>query len=259
MTENNAKLLEINYESQLEALREIGLLGEGERIGLGEIADYMKWAGGLLDVQLAKVDKTTGKLELMTTDAWDAMSSNLQGNYMTVGVRVRAERQDFLISKSDMKTAGGAYTMKWSNEASDVVGLTNYGDGSTGMYEDFDAKGMTDAIVAYASARGVEYLGGQLSRSYKACTVADDGVDDPVEWSMATIAHLRIMSKYRKEINAVISTYIGSSYVLQSDVYWSATEHSNYYAYRMHLGSGCVNHTNYKYNYNFRVRSVSAL
>lgn len=259
MTENNAKLLEINYESQLESLREIGLLKEGERVPLSDIADYMKWAGGLLDVQLAKVEKSTGKLVLMSTSEWDGMSSNLQGNYLTIGVRVRAEGRDFLISKSDVQTSDGAYTMKWSNEVSDVVGLRNYGTGSTGMYEDFDAKGMTDAIVAYANARGVEYLAGELSRGYKACTVGDDGVDDPVEWSLATIAHLRLMSKYRKEINAVISTYIGSTYVLQSDVYWSATEHSNYYAYRMHLGSGVVNNNYNKNNYNFRVRSVSAL
>lgn len=259
MTENNAKLLEINYESQLESLREIGLLKEGERVPLSDIADYMKWAGGLLDVQLAKVEKSTGKLVLMSTSEWDGMSSNLQGNYLTIGVRVRAEGRDFLISKSDVQTSDGAYTMKWSNEVSDVVGLRNYGTGSTGMYEDFDAKGMTDAIVAYANARGVEYLAGELSRGYKACTVGDDGVDDPVEWSLATIAHLRLMSKYRKEINAVISTYIGSTYVLQSDVYWSATEHSNYYAYRMHLGSGFVHLSNNKLSNNFRVRSVSAL
>lgn len=258
MTENNAKLLEINYESQLESLREIGLIKEGERVPLSDIADYMKWAGGLLDVQLAKVEKSTGKLVLMSTSEWDGMSSNLQGNYLTIGVRVRAEGRDFLISKSDVQTSDGAYTMKWSNEASDVVGLRNYGNGSTGMYEDFDAKGMTDAIVAYANARVVEYLAGELSRGYKACTVGDDGVDDPVEWSLATIAHLRLMSKYRKEINAVISTYIGSTYVLQSDVYWSATEHSNWYAYRMHLGSGFV-YYGYKNNHNFRVRSVSAL
>ena len=61
-TIDNAKLLEMNYNSQLDALREIGLLSDGEVIGLGEIADYMKWAGGLLDVQLAKADKSDGKL-----------------------------------------------------------------------------------------------------------------------------------------------------------------------------------------------------
>ena len=43
-TIDNAKLLEMNYNSQLDALREIGMLSDGEVIGLGEIADYMKWA-----------------------------------------------------------------------------------------------------------------------------------------------------------------------------------------------------------------------
>lgn len=258
-TNDNAKLFELNYEAQLDALREIGLLGANETIGLGEIADRMQWAGGLLDVQLAKVDKTTGQLTLFTTDEWDALSSNQQGNYQTLGVRVRAERQDFLISKADMQTSGGAYTMLWSSERQNVPGLTDYGAGSTGMYEDFDASGMTDAIVEFADERGVAYLPAQLSRAYKACTVADDGVDDPVEWSLATMAHLRIMSKYRSQINAVISTYIGSSYQLQSDWYWSANEYSGDYAHRIHLGSGYVNSGTYKVSYNSRVRAVSAL
>ena len=258
-TENNAKLLELNYNAQLEALREIGLLGQNETIGIGEIADYMKWAGGLLDVQLAKVDKSSGQLTLFTTDAWDALSSNQQGNYITLGVRVRAERQDFLISKSDMVT-GGAYTMLWSSERVNVPGLTDYGAGSTGIYEDFDAAGMTDAIVDFAESRGVAYLPGQLSRAYKACTSGTDGVDDPVEWSFATLAHLRIMSKYRTQINAVINTYIGASFILQNERYWAANEYSADFAYYIHLGSGLVyNYYTYKLNFNYRVRAVSAL
>lgn len=257
--ENNAKLLELNYNAQLEALREMGLLGANETLPLGKIADYMRWAGGLMDVQLAKVDKTTGQLTLFSTDEWDALSSNQQGNYQTLGVRVRAERQDFLVSKSDMKTDGGAYTMLWSSERVNVPGLTDYGPGSTGMYEDFDADGMTDAIVEFAEARGVAYLPAQLSRRYKACTVEVDGVDDPVEWSMATMAHLRLLSKYRTQINAVISTYIGSSFELQSDWYWSANEYSADYANRTHLGSGYVGGTNGKGIYLYRVRAVSAL
>lgn len=258
-TIDNAKLLELNYNAQLEALREIGLLGANETIGLGEIADYMKWAGGLLDVQLAKVDKTTGLLKLFTTDEWDALSSNQQGNYQTLGVRVRAEGKDFLVSKDNMKTSGGAYTMKWSNENVNVAGLTDYGAGSTGVYEDFDAAGMTDAICEFATMRGVEYLPAQLSRGYKACTVADDGVDDPVVWSCATLAHLRILNKYRTEINAVISTYIGSSFALAAEWYWAANEYDASYAYRIHLGSGCVLSFNHKYSSYYRVRAVSAL
>ena len=67
------------------------------------------------------------------------------------------------------------------------------------------------------------------------------------------------MSKYRSQINAVITTYIGSSYILQSDWYWSANEYSGDYAHRTHLGSGYVRNYNLKYNYNYRVRAVSAL
>lgn len=258
-TENNAKLLELNYNAQLDALREIGLLGANETLPLGQIADYMKWAGGLLDVQLAKVDKTTGQLTLFTTDEWDALSSNQQGNYLTLGVCVRAERQRFLISKDNMKTSGGAYTMLWSSERIDVPGLTNYGAGSTGIYDDFDAEGMTDAIVDVAEARGVAYLPAQLSRAYKACTVESDGVDDPVVWSMATLAHLRIMSKYKDEINEVINTYIGSSFKLADERYWTANEYSADYAFYIHLGSGYVYNNAYKNNNYYRVRAVSAL
>ena len=259
-TENNAKLFELNYNAQLDALREIGLLGANETLPLGKIADYMKWAGGLLDVQLAKVDKTTGRLTLFTTDEWDALSSNQQGNYLTLGVRVRAERQDFLVSKDNMKTSSGAYTMLWSSERMNVPDLTDYGAGSTGIYEDFDAAGMTDAIVELAEARGVAYLPAQLSRAYKACNATDDGVDDPVVWSMATLAHLRILHKYKTQINEVINTYIGSSFKLADERYWAANEYSADYAYYIHLGSGYVYGNGNKANYGYcRVRAVSAL
>lgn len=257
--EDNAKLLELNYEAQLDALREIGLLGADETLPLGEIADYMKWAGGLLDVQLAKVNKTTGQLTLFKTEEWDALSSNQQGNYLTLGVRVRAERQSFLISKSNITTSDGAATMLWSSERQNVPGLKDYGAGSTGIYDDFDAAGMTDAIVAFAEARGTSYLPATLSRAYKACTVESDGVDDPVEWSLATLAHLRLMNKYKNEINAVITTYIGSSYQLNNEFYWAANEYNSDYAYRIHLGSGYVYSVNNKNNINYRVRAVSAL
>lgn len=262
-TENNAKLLELNYNAQLDALREIGLLGENETIPLGDIADYMKWAGGLLDVQLAKVDKTTGQLALFTTDDWDnALSSNEKDNYQTLGVRVRAERQDFLVSKEDMKTSVGESLMPWSSVRENVEGLTDYGEGSTGIYDDFDASGMTDAIVNFAG--GVAYLPAQLSRAYKACTVANDGVDDPVEWSLATVAHLRILSKYREQINAVISNYIGANYKLQNAQYWSANEYNKDVAYFMWLGSGYLNFNpanlgTMKSQLNIRARAVCAL
>lgn len=258
-TENNAKLLELNYNAQLEALREIGLLGANETIGLGEIADRMKWAGGFLDACRATVNKSTGQLTIFTDDEWDGMSSNQQGNYVTIGVRVRAERKSFLISKSDMKTSGGAYTMLWSAEQQDVPGLTNYGAENTGMYDDFDAATMTSAAVTFAEQRGVAYLPFQLARAYKGCTVEDDGVDDPVEWSVATVAHLRLMSKYRTQINAAITRHIGSAYNLQSDWYWSANEYSSQYAWRFHMGSGYVNNAIGKSNTYFRVRAVSAL
>lgn len=258
-TNDNAKLFELNYQAQLDALREIGLLGANETIGLGEIADRMKWAGGFLDACRATVNKSTGKLTIFTDDEWDGMSSNQQGNYVTIGVRVRAERQCFLISKDDMKTASGGYTMKWSNENVNVPGLTDYGADNSGMYDDFDAAGMTDAIVEFAEARGVEYLPGQLSRAYKACTVAADGVDDPVEWSCATLAHLRLMCKYRAEINDAITRHIGSSFQLKSEWYWSANEYDANYSPSFHLGSGYVSGT-YGKGYNtYRVRAVSAL
>ena len=60
------------------------------------------------------------------TDEWDALSSNQQGNYLTLGVRVRAERQDFLVSKDNMKTSSGAYTMLWSSERVNVPGYFYY-------------------------------------------------------------------------------------------------------------------------------------
>ena len=235
-------------------------LGSNENIDLTptqiqSIRDIGEWE--FLSISAEEMVDTVRK-GIFTDDEWDAMSSNQQGGYVTIGIRVRAERQCFLISKSDMKTSGGAYTMLWSAEQQDVPGLTNYGAENTGMYDDFDAATMTSAAVTFAEQRGVAYLPFQLARAYKGCTVEDDGVDDPVEWSVATVAHLRIMSKYRTQINAAITRHIGSAYNLLAEFYWSANEYSYQYAWRFHLGSGSVINVT-KVNGYSRVRAVSAL
>ena len=265
-TLDNSTLLTLNKQRQVEALR--GIFPDksiSDDISLGEIAEYMQWAGGLAPMQMACVGKNSGmedygQLVFFTGPQWDAMSSNQKSNYVQIGVRVRAERQDFLVSKSDMLN-GTANTMIWSSENQNVPDLKDYGVNSTGIFDDFDAEGMTDAVCTWKATRSATYLPATLSRAWKGCTQASDGVDDPVTWSCATIAHLHLMARYRTQINAFIDQYLGNAYILGSAYYYSINEYDASYAWRCHLGSGQVSPTANKgtTGSTARVRAVSSI
>lgn len=259
-TENNATLLQLNKEAQVEALKSIGFSDVDKDMPLSEIAEYMRWAGGLRDLSIAVVSKSDGKVYCYTPSEWDALSATVKSEYLRIGVRVRAEKQSFLVSKADVPSIDdGSLTYKWSEELVDVSGLKNYGLCSKGVYDDFDAKGMTDAIISFADSRGKAYRVAQSARAYKALDPDTDGASDPIEWSVATAAHMRILYRYRTEINEFINTYLGTSYILQSAWYWCVNEYDNNYAWRAHLGSGYFSNTYLKTSSNYRVRAVSAI
>lgn len=260
--ENNATLLQLNKEAQVAALKAIGFNDATVDMSLSEIADYMRWAGGLRDLSIAVVGKTDGIVRCFTPEEWDALSATAKSENLRIGVRVRAEKQSFLIGKSDAPCyTDGSLTYRWAEEGVDVSGLKNYGAGSKGLYDDFDAKGMTDTVLAFAENRGKAYYVAQSAREYKALDVNVDGAEDPVEWSAPTAAHMRILYRYRTQINDFINTYLGTSYALQSTFYWTINEYSSSNAWRIHLGSGAFINGYYKNHSGgtYRVRAVSAI
>lgn len=245
-----------NRDALVEALNDLGFSEVTGKTPLFVIASYMRWAGGLRDLRLATINKTTGAYADYSEEEWNELSASNKASLVKLGIRMRAERQDFIISKDNITRANGSYDIPWGPSNVDVKNLNNYGPGSTGHLLDIDGKANTDLILAHGKANNITFEAAERCRAYKASTVADGGFDDPTEWSLPAIGQLWLLYKYRKEINAAITTFFGPNYVIADAWYWSSTEYSSAYAWFVSMTYGSVYGHNFK-NLAYRVRAVA--
>ena len=237
-----AQLMRQNIADQIAALNELGFTEVNSSTPLSVIADYMRWAGGLRDLRLATINKNTGAYSDYSEEEWNNLSASGKATLIKLGIRIRAERQDFIISKDNITRANGSLDMPWApNNNVDVKGLSNYGPGATGHLNDIDGKANTDLILAYGKANDITFEAAERARAYKASTVADGGYDDPTEWSLPAVGQLWLLYKYRLKINAAITLFFGSSAQLITDSwYWSSTEYSSSSAWFVHMSYGGI-------------------
>ena len=250
-----AQLLKANRESLVNSLNGLGFPSVTEKTPLSEIADIMRWAGGLRDLRLATLNKSTGKYSDYSVEEWDVLSASAKASCVKLGLRIRAEGQDFIISKDNIYRENGATTMQWCGSGVDVKGLTNYGEGSLGHLNDKDGKANTDLILAHGEANNIKFEAAERARAYKASTLADGGYDDPTEWSLPAIGQLWLLYKYKKQINEALTVFFGTTQILTNDWYWSSTEYNSSYAWGVGMNYGSVG-SNDKYS-SYRVRAVA--
>lgn len=250
-----AQLLRDNRSALVAQLNEIGFLQVNDNTPLSVIADYMKWAGGLRDLRLAVINKSTGVYTDYSEDEWNALSASAKASCVKLGIRIRADRQDFIISKDNILRSNGSLDMPWCGSLVDVKGLTNYGNGSTGHLNDIDGKTNTDLILAYGAANNIRFEAAEQARAYKACTIADGGYEDPTEWSLPAIGQVVLIYKYRLKINAAITTFFGSAYIIQDITMWSSSEADTNNAWIVNMPYGYFNQ-HYKLSVS-RVRAVA--
>lgn len=209
MTDKNnesALLLRMNKEEQVSVLQEIGFTSVNENTPASDIAKYIRWAGGLLDLSFATIRIEDGVNVFFTAEEWNSLSANNRSKYLRIGVRIRADRRQFVIAKSDCTDDIGGRTFKWGAYGTDIRGVKNYGNGNQGLYETTDGKQNTDAIIE--ATAGVKDNSGvvgapaaEAAKSYKACTLELDGLEDKTEWYLPSEGELIIIAKYKTEIN----------------------------------------------------------
>lgn len=222
-------LLRINKQDQIEALKSIGFTTVNENTPASDIAKYMKWAGGLLDLSLATLRIEDGEQTFFTAAEWNSMSANNRSKYIRIGIRMRAERHQFIIAKSDCVAQDGAKTFKWGGYGTDIKGLKNYGLGNQGLYDTFDGQTNTDIIIeTLAGVKDTQGTVGapaaEAARGYKACTLEADGIEDNTVWSLPAEGELILMARYKLEINELITSMFGSQNIFTTEWYWSSTE-----------------------------------
>ena len=238
----DTQLMKQSKADLVDALIEVGVPVSADT-PLSEIAELMKWAGGLRDVTLACVSKADGSQAFFTRTQWDVLSASTKGSYIRIGVRVRAERTQFIVAKADAQSEAGTGSMSWSESSSDVPGLTNF-VANPAMFRDLDGETNTDKILAWAAESGINHPAAKQARAYKAATIADGGYNDPTKWSLAAVGQMLIIYKYLLEINAELEYYFGTSARIAIDWYWSSSEYSSSYAWLVTMGNGFVNYTN---------------
>lgn len=255
-------LLRINKQDQISALQSIGFTTVNENTPANDIAKYMKWAGGLLDLSLATLRIEDGEQVFFTASEWNTMSANNRSKYIRIGIRMRAECHQFIIAKSDCVAADGTKTFKWGGYGTDLKGLKNYGNGNQGLYDTFDGKTNTDTIIE--NLAGVKDTQGtvgapaaEAARAYKACTLEADGIEDTTVWNLPAEGELMLMAKYKLEINELITSMFGSQNMFTTEWYWSSTEWDASSSWNVYFSYGLVNANTRQSTY--RVRPISAI
>ena len=138
----DTQLMKQSKADLVAALQDVGVTQVSADTPLSEIAELMKWAGGLRDVTLACVSKADGSQAFFTRTQWDALSVTAKGSYIRIGVRVRAERTQFIVAKADALSKTGTTSMEWQPSPSsytDVPGLTNF-VANPAMFRDLDGE-----------------------------------------------------------------------------------------------------------------------
>ena len=247
--EKSALLLRVNKEKQIAALKEAGIELDIETATGTDIANAMKWAGGLLDLCVAAYHKATKKLVYFTKDEWNELSPTSRYAYIVIGIRIRVYSQQWIIGKENLLNDSGGYTHQWATQNGwDVDELKNYGNPNDGsVWEDFDGEGNTDKIVAYAKENNRSHPAAQRVRAY---ALSSDGPASG-KYYLPSIAQMRAMVKYRNQINEMMTLVSGSTFI--NDWYWSSTESSSSTAWSVGVANGYVGCYGYK-TFTYRVR-----
>ena len=265
MTDKNnesALLLRVNKQEQVAVLQEIGFTSVNENTPASDIAKYIRWAGGLLDLSFATIRIEDGVNVFFTAEEWNSLSANNRSKYLRIGVRIRADRRQFVIAKSDCIDDIGGRNFKWGAYGTDIRGVKNYGSGNQGLYETADGKQNTDAIIE--ATAGIKDNGGvvgapaaEAAKNYKACTLEQDGLEDKTEWYLPSEGELITIAKYKTEINELLSSVSSNQNIITTDWYWSSTEYDASNSWYVSMNGGYVS-TSLKTNAG-RVRPVSAI
>ena len=130
----DAILLRLSKEMQVAALHEQGFTEVTMATPLTEIAEYIKWTGGLRDLRIATVKPADGTVYYFSGEEWSALSANAKSNYEKIGVCIRARKRMFIIAPEDCVSETGGTTFKFGLRGTDLKGVKNYGANSSGLY-----------------------------------------------------------------------------------------------------------------------------
>ena len=223
-TIQEAQLMKQNRADLITVLNQVGFPQVNAQTPLSEVAKYMQWAGGLLDVRLATFSKATMQHRYWSYDEWMGTSAQVRSMYIQMGVVLRAEGQAFIIAKQNATSDSGTSSIAWGPGTNNIRGLT-YFSSNPAMYDDMDGEANTNIILNHAESAGVDYPAARRARAYKCCSVSDGGLDDPTVWSLPAFGQEFLINKYYNEIAAAFSQFGMTAIPLVA--HWTSTLRSS--------------------------------
>lgn len=232
--EQSATLLRRNKRAQVDALNALGFnLTESARAA--DFPMYVKWASGLLDLNVAANRKSDNKRFFFTIEEWQSLSATEQALFLLRGIRVRACSVSFIIAPDTLN--GKA----WGATNVSIPDLHSY-QNQRDLYTYFNAYEETSIIAAaYQEVNKNDIVGApaaEAALAYKAFTLDRDGLEDTSLWALPTPAHLSIMSCWKNEIDAAFSAIWSSDFKLMLSTHWSCGRWGNNEVCRVSMQSG---------------------
>lgn len=246
--EQSATLLRRNKRAQVDALNFLGFsLTEGARAA--DFPMYVKWASGLLDLNVAANRKTDNKRFFFTIEEWQSLSATEQSKFLLRGIRVRACSVSFIIAPETLGTKA------WGAGDVSIYGLHSYAS-KHDLYSYFNAYEETCKIAeAYATVNKNNIVGApaaEAALAYKAFTLDSDGLEDTSLWCLPTPAHLMIMFNWINEINAAFSAVWSPEFKLALSMHWSCGRYSTTHVYGLNFYGGALDYWSSSSSYSVR-------
>lgn len=231
--EQSVTLLRRNKRAQVDALTALGFPLEAESARAADFPMYVKWAAGLLDLNVAANRKSDNKRFFFTIPEWQSLSATEQGLFLLRGIRVRAFSQSFIIAPDTIQNKA------WGSSIN-TPDLHSY-SAQRDLYSYYSAYKETRLICeVFAGKNSGGVIGAPAAESamaYKAFTLDRDSLDDDSQWCLPTAAHLMIMFRLKPEIDAAFTAVWSNDFRILDVKHWSCSKWDNNNIFRINIQS----------------------
>lgn len=214
--EQSVTLLRQNKRKMVDNLTAIGFTDLSYDMRASEFPKYIKWAGGLLDLNVAAnrvLDDGSIEHRYFTADEWKALTDENKSLYFRRGVRVRARHQSFIIPINPQIA-----DMKYCDENVGIPGVPYYsstdapGSDLAGLLNEYNSRTYTEAIASITS---------NTPAADAVLAFREDEPADDSKWGLPCLVHLILIYRYFHEINNFISQVWNEGYIIGQRTYWS--------------------------------------
>lgn len=210
-------------EAQVQALVDTGFEGLSASMRATLFPEYIKWANGLLSIDLAVnrktdnqefyfklLDESTVKtsaanINSAVTNEWAQLSDEEKNKFLVRGIRIRAHHQSFVMAAYRFANAS------WGSTSIQVT-KTQITDGPK-VYADYDAEELTSAIIKAHSDNDLTAPAASNVREYRAyLKEGGDDQDDNSVWNLPTVNQAWEIYRYHTALQNVLTAIFGITF-----------------------------------------------